>query len=345
MIKKEKLNETGLIKEIERLSLETQKFNKSLVIESIGDDCAIIEDKNRMLVSSDSITENIHFNFDLYDFYEIGEKSLLVNLSDIAAMGGIPRLLVLSLFIPAHVNEDNIRQTLRGIIDTAKKYRVSLIGGNISKSSEFSISATIIGDYKDENVVKRFGSKTGEQVYVSGELGNSWMAFYLNDNKNYIFKNYPNLKSEDKKLIENFIDKYKLPQPRINLGRKLSEKKLANSLTDISDGLLKDIFNVIGNGCGCEIYIDEIPINEELKYICMILNIRDYIDKAVSFGEDYELLWTAEEYKEKELLKLSKTAGVKIKKIGHITTDKPGYVNFLKGGALYFPKDFTFKHL
>ena len=344
MIKKEKLNETGLIKEIERLSLETQKFNKSLVIESIGDDCAIIEDKNRMLVSSDSITENIHFNFDLYDFYEIGEKSLLVNLSDIAAMGGIPRLLVLSLFIPAHVNEDNIRQTLRGIIDTAKKYRVSLIGGNISKSSEFSISATIIGDYKDENVIKRFSSKTGEQVYVSGELGNSWMAFYLNDNKNYIFKNYPNLKSEDKKLIENLIDKYKLPQPRINLGRKLSEKKLANSLTDISDGLVKDIFNVIGNGCGCEIYIDEIPINEELKYICMILNIRDYIDKAVSFGEDYELLWTAEEYKEKELLELSKTAGVKIKKIGHIT-DKPGCVNFLKGGALYFPKDFTFKHL
>ncbi len=344
VIKKEKLNETALIKEIERLSLETQKFNKSLVIKSIGDDCAIIKDKNCMLVSADSITENVHFNFNLYNFYEIGKKSLLINLSDIAAMGGIPRLFILSLFIPAYVNESNIRQTLKGIIDTAKKYRVSLIGGNISKSSEFSISATIIGDYKDKSVVKRFNSKAGNQVYVSGELGNSWMAFYLNGNKNSIFKNYSNLKSTDKKLIENFIDKYKLPEPRINLGKKLSEKKLANSLTDISDGLVKDIFSVTCHGCGCEIQIEEIPVNEKLKYICTILNIKDYIDKVVSFGEDYELLWTTEEYKEKELLKLSKTAGIKIKKIGHIT-DKPACINFLKDGAPYFPEDFTFKHL
>jgi len=344
VIKKERLNETGLIKEIERLSLETQKFNKSLVIKSIGDDCAIIKDKNRMLVSSDSITENVHFNFDLYDFYEIGEKSLLVNLSDIAAMGGVPRLFVLSLFIPGYINENNIRQTLLGIIDTAKKYRVSLIGGNISKSSEFSISATIIGDYKDENVVKRFDSEKGDQIYVSGELGNLWMAFYLNGNKNSIFRNFPNLGHRDKKLIENFIGKHKLPEPRINLGRKLSEKKLANSLTDVSDGLVKDIFNIMGRGCGCEIHIEEIPLNEELKYICMILNIADYIDKAISFGEDYELLWTAEESKEKDLLKLSKTAGVKIKKIGHITGN-PARVIFLKDGAPYLPKDFTFKHL
>ncbi|MDA8158373.1 MAG: thiamine-phosphate kinase [Deltaproteobacteria bacterium] len=344
MLKKEKLSETRLIKEIELLSSETQSFNKSLIIKSIGDDCAIIQDKNVMLVSSDSITENVHFNFDLYNFYEIGEKTLLVNLSDIAAMGGIPRLFVLSLFMPAYVNEADIKQTLRGIIDTAKKYRVSLIGGNISKSSEFSISATIIGDYKDKHVVRRFSSKKGEQIYVSGELGNSWMAFYLNSNKDYIFKNYPNLGLEDKKLIENFINKHKLPEPRINLGRKLSEKKLACSLTDISDGLVKDIFNVIGYGCGCEIYLDEIPLNEELKYICTILNIEDYIDKAVSFGEDYELLWTSKKNKEKELLALSKTSGVKINKIGYIN-DKPACVIFLKNGDPYIPQDFTYKHL
>ncbi len=344
MLKKEKLSETELIKEIERLSSETQGFNKSLIIKSIGDDCAIVKDKNRMLVSSDSITENVHFNFVLYNFYEIGKKSLLVNLSDIAAMGGIPRLFVLSLFLPAYVNEADIKQTLRGIIDAAKKYRVSLIGGNISKASEFSISATIIGDYKDKNVVKRYNSKKGEQVYVSGELGNSWMAFYLSSNKDYIFKNYLNLSPEDKKLIENFINKHKLPEPRINLGRKLSGEKLAGSLTDISDGLVKDIFNVIGGGCGCEIYLDEIPLNKELKYICMILNIEDYVDKAVSFGEDYELLWTSEKHKEKELLKLSKSTGVKIKKIGYIN-DNPACVNFLKNGTRYIPKDFTFKHL
>ncbi len=344
MIKKEKLNEAVLIKEIERLSLETQKFNKSLVIKSIGDDCAIIKDKNCLLVSSDSITENVHFNFDSYDFYEIGKKSLLVNLSDIAAMGGIPRVFILSFFVPPYINEGDIRSVLLGIVAAAKKYRVSLIGGNISKSSEFSISITIIGDYKNNNAIRRFNSSKDNQVYVSGELGNSWLSFFLNHNKNYIFKNYPNLKVEDKKLIEKFIQRHKLPEPRINLGKRLSEKKLANSLTDISDGLIKDVYNIVGKECGCEINIDEIPINQDLKYICDILNIKDYIDKAISFGEDYELLWTSEKNNEKELLRLSRVKSVKIKKIGRIT-NKPSCVKFLKDGAVYLPKDFTFKHL
>ncbi|MHB1660558.1 MAG: thiamine-phosphate kinase [bacterium] len=344
MINKKKVNEISLIKEIERLSLETQKFNKSLIIKSIGDDCAIFKDKNCMLVSSDSVTENVHFNLGLYNFYEIGQKSLLVNLSDIAAMGGIPRLFTLSLFIPGYIDECDIKQALQGIIETAKKYRVSLIGGNISKSSEFSIAVTIIGDYKDDNAVRRFNSETGSGIYVSGELGNSWMAYYLQNNKNYIYKNNSNLTSRDKKLIEKFVSKYKLPEPRINLGKKLSANKLADSLTDISDGLFKDIFNIMNSECGCEIRIEEIPINEELKYIAMILDIKDYIDKAVSFGEDYELLWASKPGNEGELLKLSKDLKIKIKKIGYIT-DKPANVNFLKNGSPYTVKDFTFKHL
>jgi thiamine-monophosphate kinase len=345
--KKQKFNESGLIKEIERLSAETLKFNKSLIIESIGDDCAIIRDGKRMLVSSDSITENVHFNFALYDFYEIGRKSLLVNLSDIAAMGGTPRLFVLSFFIPEHVNGIEIMDVLRGIVDTAKEYRVSLVGGNVSGSSEFSISITIIGDFKNNNVLKRFNSKAGDNIYVSGELGNSWFAFYLNCNKNSIFKNNPDLKTGDKELIENFITEYKLPVPRINLGKKLASQKLANSLTDISDGLVKDIHNIIGrgSGLGCEINLDEIPINDTLKYIAGLFNIEDYIDKAVSFGEDYELLWTsAKEYDKKELLKLSDRCGTGVKKIGFIT-DKPECVHFLKNGCIYQPEDFTFKHI
>ncbi len=345
MFKKEKLNETALIKEIEKLSAETLKFNKSLIVKSIGDDCAVIDDKNRILVSSDSITENVHFNLDLYNFYEIGKKSLLVNLSDIAAMGGVPKFFVLSLFIPGYISQTDINQTLRGIIDSAKKYRVSLIGGNISKSSEFSISITIMGDFEDEKVINRYNSRTDNPVYVSGELGNSWMVFYLGSKKKTILEK--KIRFKDKKLIENFIEKYKLPMPRINLGRKLSEKKLANSLTDISDGLSKDVFNILGKGCGCEIEIEDIPINEELREIAGILNIENYMDAAVSFGEDYELLWTAdEEYGEKELQKLSKEtgAGIKIKKIGYIT-NKPATVNFLKNGSPYTRKDFTFRHL
>ncbi len=344
MLKKEKLDETALIKYIEKLSLETQKFNKSLIVESIGDDCAVIEDKKKILVSSDSITENVHFNLGPYDFDEVGKKSLLVNLSDIAAMGGIPRLFLLSLFIPPYIETADIKQLLRGIIAEAKKYRVSLIGGNISSASELSVSITIIGDCKGEGI-RRFNSKSGNAVYVSGELGNSWMAFYLNSNKNSIFKNRRNLKPEDKKLIADFIDKYKLPEPRINLGKKLFDKMLANSLTDVSDGIFKDIFNVIGKGCGCEIKIEDVPVNRDLKKIVRILGIKDYMDKVVSFGEDYELLWTFDrEYTKKELSELSDSCGAGIKKIGYID-DKPANLAFLKNGVPFVPQNFTFRHI
>ncbi len=346
MAEKEKLTETSLIKKIERLSVETLKFNKSLIIESIGDDCAVFKDKNPVLVSSDGITENVHFDFGLYDFYEIGKKSLLVNLSDIAAMGGVPRMFILSLFIPARVKERDIGQVMAGIMETAKKYRVSLVGGNISKSFEFTISITIIGDYKNNNVIKRYNSKAGDRIYVSGELGNAWMAYYLRNNNGSGYKNNPRIKYSDKKLIESFINRFKLPKPRIELGRKLSGKKLANSLTDISDGLSKDVFNILGAGSSGEIRLEDIPVNENLKYIADILNIKNYADKAVSFGEDYELLWSAEPGKEDALIKLSESIGIKIKEIGRVTNaNGPSRVIFLKNGEPRRPENFTFKHL
>ena len=344
MIEKEKFNESELIKYIKKAGLETQSFNKNLIVESIGDDCAVIEDKNKILLSSDNITENIHFSLDLYDFDEIGGKSLLVNLSDIAAMGGIPRLFLMSLFIPPHLCTSDIKSLIKGVIKEAKKYEVSLIGGNISSASELSVSITIIGDCESAGI-KRFCSKKGDAVYVSGEIGNSWMVFYLNSNKDYIFKTKTGLKSSDKKLITDFINKYKLPKPRINLGRKLYTKNLAGSLTDISDGIYKDIFNVAGEGCGCRINVEDIPVNEELKQIAGILNIENYIDDIISFGEDYELLWTFDRgYTRSEIAELKGSCGTNIKKIGFID-DNSAKLTLIKGGKVFMPEDHTFRHL
>ena len=344
MIEKEKFNESELIKYIKKAGLETQIFNKNLIVESIGDDCAVIEDKNKILLSSDNITENVHFSLDLYDFREIGKKSLLVNLSDIAAMGGIPRLFLMSLFIPQYLCTSDIKSIIKGVIEEAKKYEVSLIGGNISSASELSVSITIIGDCESAGV-KRFGSQKGDAVYVSGEIGNSWMAFYLNSNKDYIFKNKTGLKSSDKKLITDFINKYKLPKPRINLGRTLYTKNLAGSLTDISDGIYKDIFNVAAKGCGCRINVEDIPVNEELKTIAGILNIENYIDDIISFGEDYELLWTFDrEYTRIELMELKGSCGTNIKKIGFID-ENSAKITFIKNGKVFLPENHTFRHL
>lgn len=336
MREKEGLDETSLIREIEKISLVTREFNKSLIIKSIGDDCAIFKDKNNILVSTDCITENVHFTIGLYSFHEIGAKSLLVNLSDIAAMGGIPRLFTLSLLIPEYVNEENIKDILYGIVGVAKQYRVSLIGGNISRASELSVSITIIGDYKEENAVMRDGSKIGDSVFVSGELGNSWMSYYLRQNKESVEKYGAGLK--------DFEKTFKLPTPRVKLANELATKRLANSLTDISDGLYKDVFNIAGFSNGIEIWMDELPVNENLKHIAKILKIKNYMDNIISFGEDYELLWSADGGKEDEILNLSDRTGIKIKKIGQIVSE-PALRLFLKNGEPYAVHNFTFRHL
>ena len=171
------------------------------------------------------------------------------------------------------------------------------------------------------------------------------MAFYLNFNKEYILKNKAGIKASDKKLITDFINKYKLPKPRINLGRKLYTKNLAGSLTDISDGIYKDIFNVAGAGCGCRINVEDIPVNEELKQIAGILNIDNYIDDIISFGEDYELLWTfGREYTGGELMELKDSCGTNVKKIGFID-ENSAKLTLIKDGKVFLPEDHTFRHL
>ncbi len=337
-IKRQRLKETFLINKIEEISRATRWFNKSLIIKSIGDDCAIFKDKGNILISTDNITEKIHFTLEKYSFYEIGAKSLLVNLSDIAAMGGNPRLFTLSFFIPRYISNKNIMETLDGIIDTAKKYRISLVGGNISGASEYSISITIIGDYNNNYVLTRGMSEPGDAVFVSGELGNAWLSYLIN----YKIKNMGNIDKTARRGVERFLKRFKLPAPRIELGKILAKTKLARNLTDVSDGIFKDINNICGHGA--EIQMDKLPVNKELKNIVNLLNIKNLFDGVISFGEDYELLWTGKKESEKKLLEISKKLGIRITRIGRITDQYKG-IKFLNRKTLYPIKDFTYEHI
>ena len=171
------------------------------------------------------------------------------------------------------------------------------------------------------------------------------MSFFLRNNINGRNRNIQNFSKKDKNLIQKFTKQFKLPVPRINLGKKLAEYGLAISMTDISDGLCKDIFNVFNVAAsGAEIRVGDLPVNENLKYIAGLLGMNDYMDGVISFGEDYELLWTAEEGASAEVFALSKTCGVKISKIGAITNRFKG-IKFTKNNSEYHVRDITFKHL
>ncbi len=341
------LNELNLISEIKKIASATQDFNKTLLIKSIGDDAAVFKDKNSILVSSDSITENVHFKLKYYSFHDIGAKSILVNLSDIAAMGGVPRFFILSLFIPSYITKENIKETINGIIGVAKAYKIALIGGNVSKASEFSICIAIIGDQqtKKSKVIPRYSAKPGDLIFLSGEIGNSWLVHHLLENKELIEKFLE--EKPEKRLIESFIKNFILPVPRVKLGMELARLKLADSLTDVSDGIYKDIPNLLnqaaGQTSGANIFIEELPLNHNLKKITGILKIKDYLSNAISFGEDYELLWTSGVENEDKIFKLSKRLKIKINKIGTVI-DNSNEVYFFEGKKRFIPDNKTYRH-
>ncbi|MCL4546714.1 MAG: thiamine-phosphate kinase [Deltaproteobacteria bacterium] len=373
------MDELSLISYIEKNSREKLRFNNSLLIKSIGDDTAIFRDKNNILITSDTLTENTHFKIDYYSFGKIGAKALLANISDIASMGGTPRFFILSLLIPEYLTEENIKETIDGIIETAKNDKISLIGGNISKAREFSICITLLGDYIDKKTVLRYCACDNDLIFVSGNIGNSWLSYYIMENKKYIDEITANgLKAKkfkiDKKtikFIEDFAKENLIHRSRVKLGKILASNKLANSLTDISDGLYKDINNLLNNNKDknyeVSIIVDDIPLSDDFKRIVNILNLRDIdvFNNVISFGEDYELLWSANTTNSKKLSEIAKKERIKISKIGSITnvysnndtntnnnintntdnTKKKNKINFIYKNKPFFVTPMTFKHI
>ncbi len=359
------MDELSLISYIEKNSREKLRFNSAMIIKSIGDDTAIFRDKNNILITSDTLTENTHFRTDYYSFSQIGAKALLANISDVASMGGTPRFFILSLLVPDYLTEVNIKETIDGIIETAKNDKISLIGGNISKAREFSISITLLGDYTaKQTAISRYRAEYDDLIFVSGDIGNAWLSYYIMENQerigeciekfildtdtdndrtsvnaaalskkpNKIYKTnnksktsggYRTSKNTLLQFIENYAKKNLIHPSRVKLGKILAASKIANSMTDISDGLYKDINNLLSTkdkNSGALIIADNIPLSDEFKNIVKILNLKDtdILNNIISFGEDYELLWSMSRTGENELLEIAKKEKIKISKIGSI---------------------------
>ncbi|MHB1680214.1 MAG: thiamine-phosphate kinase [bacterium] len=358
------MDELSLISYIEKNSREKLRFNNSLLIKSIGDDTAIFRDKNNILITSDTLTENTHFKIDYYSFSQIGAKALLANISDIASMGGTPRFFILSLLIPDYLTEENIRDTIDGIIETAKNDKISLIGGNISKASEFSICITLLGDYIDKKTALRYRARNNDLIFVSGNIGNSWLSYYIMENKKYIGEIANGLKTKEFKIdkniikfIENFAKENLIHSSRVKLGKILAANKLAHSLTDISDGLYKDINNLLNNkdkNSEVSIIVDDIPLSDDFKHIVKVLNLKDtyVLNNVISFGEDYELLWSANLTNAKKFSDIAKKERIKISEIGSIIntynnndTKKTNKIHFIYKNKPFFVTPATFKHI
>ena len=277
---------------------------------NLKNDAAIFNQKSTLdlIISTDTLAEGIHF-FGNEEPADIAKKSLRVNLSDIAAMGAEPIFYNLSLSLPKEKAKTFIPKFAKGLRDDQEKFKIKLIGGDLTSSlKHINITITIFGKTLKNKSIPRNGSKVGDFLYVSGLLGLSKIGL---DNFSSNLKDFIDAKN-----------KYLFPQPRVDLG--ISLRNIANSMIDISDGLVQDATHLAKNSkLSIELDLNKIPIPEIKKIDKKII-----LNSALYGGDDYELLFSCNPSQHNLLKKISSDLNIKLTKIGFFKKYKDEYLNF-----------------
>ncbi len=225
------------------------------VVKGSGDDTAVLKwtkDKY-LLFTCDMVIEDVHFSLSKATPFQIGWKALGRNLSDIAAMGGVPKYAVVSIGISPELNISVADGICKGLKNLADRFEVSIVGGDMARSKKIVINVSLIGQVEKKNLTLRSGAKAGDLIFVTGSLGGSIKGKHI-----------------------RFT-------PRIKESRELTKNYKVNSMIDISDGLILDLSRILeASGVGACIYENTIPISKDTKSL----------KNALYDGEDYELLFT-----------------------------------------------------
>lgn len=247
-----------------------------------GDDSAVWNSlDNSHVVTVDALVDKVHFNLDYISWEQLGSKSVSVNLSDIAAMGAKPIFITINLGINNEIKVEDLTSLYLGIMNKCKIYNVAVIGGDIVRSRDFFISISAYGALKQNGVLKRSGALVNDLIAITGNIGSSYGGYKILSE---------NIDINDKLAKDHLINSHNNPIPRVNEGLELLNLG-ANSAIDISDGLLDDLNKLCkSSNVGAEIHSNDLPIDSYLK----IAFRDDYLDYALNGGEDYELLFTAQ---------------------------------------------------
>jgi thiamine-monophosphate kinase len=257
------------------------------LLKGIGDDCAVFRSGGRnWLVTTDALVEGVHFRLETNPPYRLGKKCLAVNLSDIAAMGGIPRFAFLNLGLPKPVPRGFLPAFIKGLKEEAEKFSVALAGGDTHQSPQgISIGLTVIGEATGYPAY-RSGAKVGDRLYVSGYLGQSAAGFRLLTK----FQKQPATLRPGH--LRELIKAHQDPEPQVALGHFLVRQRLVRAMIDLSDGLASDLRHICrASGVGALMDADRIPLSPALRTAAVQLNTSP-LQLALTGGEDYQLLFS-----------------------------------------------------
>ena len=329
-MKVSELGEFGLIDLLAKTvssSRDKQSTSWQQLILGIGDDAAAwYGDTSIQLATVDSLRQNVHFTLGTASWEDLGWKSLAINLSDIAAMGGLPKYALVSLAIPAYTEVDDVIALYKGMIELGQKFGVAIVGGDTDVASLIDITIAIFGstEGRDKRILTRSTGSPGEKIVVTGYLGAAAAGLEMLSKK---------LQFESE-ATDSLSRAFLRPYPRIAEGQLLVEQGVKTAI-DISDGLISDLNHICQSSqVGARIEADCVPIHPAVK-----ANFGDRaLELALSGGEDYELLFTASA---EVVNKVRTAASCPVTVIGEVVSDMVGKITVVdrEGNPVNLPRE------
>lgn len=314
------LSELGEFGLIDRLTKHVRLHHPG-TLKGIGDDAAVIDGVDKVILfSTDLLVEGIHFDLTYMPFRHLGYKAAVVNISDIAAMNGVPRQMTVSIAVSSRFSAEALDELYAGIAMACDRYKVDLVGGDTSSNVKgLTISVSILGDAQKEEVIYRSGARPGDLLCVTGDLGSAYIGLLILEREKAVFKADPDMKPE----LTGFdyqIGRQLRPEARTDIRNMLSGIGIRpTSMIDISDGLASEILHICRqSGVGCKLFEGKIPMDEQTRELAKEFKIIPSV-AALSGGEDYELLFTV---KQDDYEMIKDIAGISI--IGHMTASAEG---------------------
>ena len=291
------------------------------VIQGIGDDAAVITPRagQWMVLTTDLLTEGVHFDLRTATMADIGFRAAAANLSDIAAMGGTPQHLLVALAIPRTGTRHHVHQLYRGMMTACRPHHVGLIGGDTSASSGgWFLSVTLTGSVPPRKALFRGGARIGDFLYVTGTVGDALAGLRLLNEPPPRAKHHLRTAALSARHRQFLIGRHLRPTARVAEGQWLSTHRFATSAIDISDGLSGDLRHICEEShVGADLDLGALPLSPACRAYAASRTL-DPVDLALTGGEDYELLFTVSPHQRSRLERTALKRGFSLTCIGEI---------------------------
>ncbi len=294
------------MKELELISLIKNKLPDSNAF--IGDDTAFLEELG-LVLTTDTLVEDVHFRLKNTIPFELGFKSMAVNLSDIASDGAIPAYALVSLSLPNYIDENFVDKFYDGMKELCVRHGVKIVGGDITSSEKLFINITLIGKTNDLKPARRKNAKVGQLVIATGFYGTSKAGFEILENREKFENEFPDF------ILKKFYKAHNAPEPHLGFGRIILQNcKETPAMMDTSDGLADALLKIAqASKVELEIDADLIPMVPDLGEIAQIAG-ENPLNWALFGGEDYTLVATVDEEAANKLA----VDNIPIRKIGKV---------------------------